>query len=369
MGRRIELRYGVLTGGGDCPGLNPAIRAVVLGLNGDAKGVGFHDGLNGLLGDMSHEVLTMQRVRDIGRKGGTILGSASEGPWTSKVADGKNVGINPQVLEEAATNLDRMGIDSLIVIGGDGTLNTAKQLADYAKVNIVGIPKTIDNDVKGTDFAIGFQTAVDRVVEALGYLQTTADSHHRVCILETMGRNTGWIALEGGRIGNADVICIPEIPPNPESIVRSLHKATKNGYHSSLVAVAEGVSLQGGGQVLQQERIIAENRLGGVADVIEREIEMLEPGKFKMRVSKLGHIQRGGPPVTADIDLAQDLAFEAVNAIRSGHSGVVVKRGRDTLLVPFEEIAGGVRKVDSNSRAVALARSLGITFGDNYGRR
>lgn len=358
-------RIGLLTGGGDAPGTNKFIQEIVEHANGNRSVIGFKDGLNGLLDQKSRINLTRREVRDIGDRGGTILGTASEGPWSAKIGSGETAAIYTWVLDKASENLERWGIDKLVVLGGDGTLQSADQLAQHSGIKVFGATKTIDNDILNTDTAIGHETAIDRVAEACTFLQTHADSHHRVMLLETMGRNSGWLALAGGSIGDARMILIPEITPNIDSIIKSLDRATRSGYHSAIVAVSEGVSLAGGFQVVSERRSDAENRLGGVVRLIEREIKLYEPDRFKIRTTILGHTQRGGSPSTEDKKLAGQLAYGVIRAIDQNTPGVVVKKDGKIQLFPFYEVTGGVKKVDPESDQVLMARSRGISFGDN----
>jgi len=326
------MRVGVLTGGGDCPGLNAVIRAIV------RRGVqefghefiGFRDGWRGPLeGDTVP--LDVQAVRGILPRGGTILGSSRTNPLTDSVASGGRSGV-----ARIAGNLDSLGVDALIVIGGEDTLGIATRLHE-AGVRIVGVPKTIDNDLGATDYTFGFDTAVNIAMEAIDRLHTTAESHHRALIVEVMGRNAGWIALHAGMAGGANVILIPEKPFDIEKVCAYVEHRFQTRY-APIVVVAEGARPVNGDawSAGQQLDAFGHVRLGGVGQMLADEIEK-RTGK-EARCAVLGHIQRGGTPTAFDRVLATRFGLQAIGAVHDGAFGVMVAmRGADVVRVPLAE--------------------------------
>jgi ATP-dependent phosphofructokinase / diphosphate-dependent phosphofructokinase len=312
------MRIGVLTGGGDCPGLNAVIRAVV------RKGVevyghefvGFRDGWRGPLeGDTMP--LDVGTTRGILPRGGTILGSSRTNPI--KVEGG---------IERIETNLSTLGVDGLIAIGGEDTLGVATRLAEHG-LRVVGVPKTIDNDLGATDYTFGFDTAVQIAVDAIDRLHTTAESHHRVLIVEVMGRHAGWIALHSGLAGGANVILIPERPFDIDAVCGYIEKRFARHY-APIVVVAEGAQPKEGTMELQEGELDAFGhvRLGGIGQVLEREIQARTG--FESRQTVLGHVQRGGTPTAFDRVLATRFGLHAIDAMHDGDSGVMVAlRGTD----------------------------------------
>jgi phosphofructokinase-like protein len=319
------MRIGVLTGGGDCPGLNAVIRAVV------RKGtevyghefVGFRDGWKGPLEGTTME-LGVPQVRGILPRGGTILGSSRTNPM--KVDGG---------VERIEGNLRDLGVDALIAIGGEDTLGVATQLAAHG-VNVVGVPKTIDNDLGATDYTFGFDTAVQIAVDAIDRLHTTAESHHRALIVEVMGRHAGWIALHSGLAGGANVILIPERPFDIDKVCDYV-KARFERHYAPIIVVAEGAQPAEGTMALQEGELDAFGhvRLGGIGQVLEREIEARTG--FESRQTVLGHVQRGGTPTAYDRVLATRFGLHAIDAVHEGDSGVMVAlQGTDIVRVPLE---------------------------------
>jgi phosphofructokinase-like protein len=306
------MRIGVLTGGGDCPGLNAVIRAVV------RKGVevyghefvGFRDGWRGPLEGQTME-LDVATTRGILPRGGTILGSSRTNPI--KVAGG---------IEKIEHTLSSLGVDGLIAIGGEDTLGVATRLAEQG-LRVVGVPKTIDNDLNATDYTFGFDTAVQIAVEAIDRLHTTAESHHRVLIVEVMGRHAGWIALHSGLAGGANVILIPERPFDIDQVCAYIEKRFARHY-APIVVVAEGAQPKAGTMELQATELDAFGhvRLGGIGQVLEREIQARTG--FESRQTVLGHVQRGGTPTAFDRVLATRFGLHAIDAIHEGESGVMV---------------------------------------------
>ena len=328
------MRVGVLTGGGDCPGLNAVIRAVVRRgtTEYDIDFVGYRDGWRGPLeGDT--RPLGVPQVRGILPRGGTILGSSRTNP--AKVDGG---------LDRVVENLRTAGVDALIAIGGEDTLGVATQLAQLG-VGVVGVPKTIDNDLSATDFTFGFDTAVNIATEAIDRLHTTAESHHRVVVVEVMGRHAGWIALHSGLAGGANVILIPERPFDLDEVCGYVENRFRTNY-SPIVVVAEGATPATGDMVTSREDLDAFGhvRLGGIGDRLAGEIEQ-RTGK-EARAVVLGHIQRGGTPTAFDRWLATRFGLHAVQAAYDGDFGTMVAlRGTDIVRVPLTEATGTLKTV------------------------
>ncbi len=328
------MRIGVLTGGGDCPGLNAVIRSVVRkGI--DQYGheiVGFTDGWRGLI-EGTTKPLTVASVRGILPRGGTILGSSRTNPF--KVDNG---------VERIQENLVDLGIDSLIAIGGEDTLGVASKLHAEG-VRVVGVPKTIDNDLNATDYTFGFDTAVNIAMEAIDRLHTTAESHHRALIVEVMGRHAGWIALHAGIAGGANVILIPEQPFDLEQVCAYIEHRFKTNYAPIIVA-AEGALPKEGTIAVKEGELDAFGhvRLQGIGQLLEQEIEA-RTGK-EARHTVLGHIQRGGTPTAFDRVLATRFGLSAIDAVQNGAWGqMTALRGTDIVLVPLEEAVGTLKTV------------------------
>jgi len=326
------MRVGVLTGGGDCPGLNAVIRAIVRAgtLDHDCEFVGFRDGWRGPL-EMDTQPLDVKAVRGILPMGGTILGSSRTNPLADSAAQGGKSG-----LERVQENLSTLGMDALIAIGGEDTLGVANRL-HAAGVHVVGVPKTIDNDLGATDYTFGFDTAVNIAMEAIDRLHTTAESHHRALIVEVMGRHAGWIALHAGVAGGANVILIPEQPFDIEEVCNYVQKRFETRY-APIVVVAEGAHPKTvSTQVIDQELdSFGHTRLGGVGQLLAEEIER-RTGK-EARAAVLGHIQRGGTPTAFDRVLATRFGIHAIRAVADGAFGMMVAlHGTDIVRVPIAE--------------------------------
>ncbi|GAA3411863.1 6-phosphofructokinase [Streptosporangium vulgare] len=328
------MRIGVLTGGGDCPGLNAVIRAVVrkgVGVHGH-EFVGFRDGWRGPLeGDTMP--LDIDAVRGILPRGGTILGSSRTNPI--KIEGG---------VEKIKENLAKGGVDALIAIGGEDTLGVAKQLFDKG-VKVVGVPKTIDNDLNATDYTFGFDTAVNIAVEAIDRLHTTAESHHRALICEVMGRHAGWIALHAGMAGGANVILIPEKPFDIDKVCAYVESRFKTRY-APIIVVAEGAHPVEGQMALQAGELDAFGhvRLGGIGENLAKEIEK-RTGK-EARTTVLGHIQRGGTPTAFDRVLATRFGLQAIDAVQDGDFGkMVALQGTDIVRVGLDEATKELKTV------------------------
>ncbi len=358
-------RIGVLTGGGDAPGLNAVIRAVVkTAINGYGWEVmGIEDGYEGLLFNRQPRLLTVNDVSGILERGGTILGTTNRGnPFAyAVVVDGKMEirDLSP----EACARVKGLGLDCLIVIGGDGSLRIALQLSQMG-VPIVGIPKTIDNDLNATDITFGFDTALHTATDALDKLHSTAESHHRVMILEVMGRDAGWIALECGLAGGADVILIPEIPFTLESICRTIEARDKMGRKFSLIVVAEGAHPRDGKQIYLEEALPGSvARLGGIGN--ELAVMLKSWVQHEVRAIVLGHLQRGGSPSPFDRILGTRLGAAAVRAVAAGAFGKMVALHTPNIVtVALEETVGVQKMVDPNGERVLTARGMGIGLGD-----
>jgi ATP-dependent phosphofructokinase / diphosphate-dependent phosphofructokinase len=337
------MRIGVLTGGGDCPGLNAVIRAVVrkgVAVHG-FEFVGFRDGWKGPLEGLTME-LGIPQVRGILPRGGTILGSSRTNPFQ---IDGG--------VEQIKDNLASTGVDALVAIGGEDTLGVATRLADLG-VDVVGVPKTIDNDLSGTDFTFGFDTAVNIAMEAIDRLHTTAESHHRALVVELMGRHAGWIALHAGFAGGANVVLIPEVPFDIEEVCDLVRKRFETRY-SPIIVVAEGaVPREGGDMTLVSGEVdsFGHVRLGGIGERLAAEIEQRTGAEARAVV--LGHVQRGGTPTAFDRWLATRFGLHAIDAVADRDFGkMVALRGTDILRVPLVEGTGELKLVSPEEYAEA----------------
>ena len=332
----LSVRIGVLTGGGDCPGLNAVIRAIVRrGIDDHGDGIlGFLDGWRGPLEGIQEE-LTIESTRGILPRGGTILRSSRTNPF--KRDDGPDL---------VRATLDSNGVDGLIAIGGEDTLGAAARLHGEHGLPVIGVPKTIDNDLAGTDMTFGFDTAIQIATDAIDRLHTTAESHNRVMIVEVMGRHAGWIALHSGLAGGADVILIPERPFDIEEVCRLIRRRHSRGRYFSIVVVAEGaVPMEGTMETMSgPEDEFGHARLGGIGQRLEREIE--ERTGYESRATVLGHIQRGGTPTAFDRVLATRLGLAAADAAHEGNWGVMpALRGTRIQLVPLSEAVADLRTV------------------------
>jgi len=358
-------KIGVLTAGGDCPGLNAVIRAVTKSAiqKGGIQVVGFRDGYDGLVND-STIMLDNRDVSGILTLGGTILGTSNiANPYSFPVETGSKV-VFKDFSKKAITNYRKHSLDALIAIGGDGTLSVAKKLSRDG-LNIVGVPKTIDNDLSCTDFTFGFDSAVMTATEAIDKLHSTAQSHHRVMILEVMGRYAGWIALYSGVAGGADVILIPEIPYKMNSIFTKLKERKKKGKRFSIIVVAEGARARGG--KLTVARVVEKShdklRLGGVANSLGAEIE--KTTGFETRATILGHLQRGGSPTPYDRNLATRFGCAAFELAMKGTFGRMVALQKESITsVKIEDAVGKLKLVPRSHELVKAAKNVGTSFGD-----
>lgn len=357
-------RIGILTGGGDAPGLNAVIRAVVkTAINQyGCEVLGIRNGYDGFLEKDGIIPLGIEDVRGILPRGGTILGAANRGnPYARKVIrDGQEVTID--VSDEIVKGIKEQKMDALLVLGGDGTLHIAHELAQKG-VPVIGVPKTIDNDIGGTEITFGFDTALNIATEALDRLHTTAESHHRAMVVELMGRDAGFIALNAGVSGGADVILIPEIPFKFESIMKKINDRANKGRKFSLLAVSEGAKPQGGGQVYSRKGDeVYVPRLGGIGQMVA---EYIEDRGFESRVTVLGHVQRGGTPTAFDRWIATRYGAAAVRlAARGGFDRMVALKGGEIADISLEEATAKPKRVNPEGDAVITARNIGISFGD-----
>jgi len=360
-------RIAVLTGGGDCPGLNAVIRGAVKGAHFEhnIKVVGIEDGYAGLV-EKRYRLLHPDDVSGILYRGGTILGTSNRDNPFKYFTDAKGNPVSQGVdrSEEAIANLTEMGAEALIAIGGDGSLTIAYELSQKG-VPVVGVPKTIDNDLGATDVTFGFDTAITTATEAIDKLHTTAESHHRVMILEVMGRYAGWIALHSGIAGGGDVILIPEIPYDMDRVCAAILERKKQGKKSSIVVVAEGAKPKGGEMVVA--KVVKDSpdplRLGGIGNKVGEEIE--KRTGIETRTTVLGHVQRGGSPTPYDRILGTRFGVEAVRQVVARNFGTMVAlRGADIVAVPILEAVGKLRKVDPEGELVKVAREVGTSFGD-----
>lgn len=330
------MRIGVLTGGGDCPGLNAVIRAIVRKAerhHGDVV-LGFRDGWRGML-DQEFEVLDVERMRGTLPRGGTVLGTSRDTPYR-----------HPDGIEKLRACMADHQIDALIVIGGEGTLSVARKIQDEGAAPVIGIPKTIDNDIDGTEVTFGFDTAVAIATEAIDRLHTTAESHDRVMVVEVMGRHVGHIAVTAGLAGGATMTLIPEQPFDIEAVAESIRRRHQRGRFASIVVVAEGALPQEGTMPAPDYEIdqFGHQRLGGIADRVASEIE--QRTGYETRVTVLGHVQRGGSPTAYDRVLCSRYGVAAVEAVHDGAFGqMVALRGGSIVTVPLAEATGRIKTV------------------------
>jgi ATP-dependent phosphofructokinase / diphosphate-dependent phosphofructokinase len=360
----MAKRIGILTGGGDCPGLNAVIRAVVKHAHGSYgwDTLGIRDGFKGLYEGQYME-LDPAKTRALLTRGGTILGSSNNAnpfAYPVKLPDGR-VEIH-DVSKTCLRNLARLDLEGLIVVGGDGTQSFGHKFYQ-AGAQIVGVPKTIDNDLEATEYTIGFQTAIEVVTEAIDRLQTTAESHDRIMVVEVMGRYAGWIALNAGMAGGADVVLIPEIEYDPERVVRAIHRRHGRGTSYSVVVVAEGARSKGSEYaVVRQGDATRQEKLGGAGQRLASEI--CELSDYEVRVTVLGHLQRGGTPAAFDRLLATRFGVKAVNLVYQGQFGQVTALiNNEVLAKPLEMAVSKLKLVDPQGELVATARAVGIELG------
>jgi 6-phosphofructokinase 1 len=360
----MAKRIGILTGGGDCPGLNAVIRSVVRYADG-VHGwdvVGIEDGFEGLY----YKRFVDLRPKDVVGllpRGGTILGSSNRGnpaAFPLKLPNGREE--IHDVTEECLSNLQKLQLEGLVVVGGDGTMGIGKAFCDRG-MKVVGVPKTIDNDLEATDYTVGFQTAVETTVDALDRLHTTAESHDRIMICEVMGRYAGWIALSAGMATGADAILIPEIEYDVTRLVDLFHSRAARGTSYSIVVVAEGARPRDGGYaVVRDADPTQQEKLGGAGHRLATELRA--QCDYQVRVTVLGHIQRGGTPCAYDRELATRFGAKAVDLIAEGKFGQVTAiRGNEIIAQPIERAVKKIKLVSPDGDMVRSAKALGVEFG------
>jgi phosphofructokinase-like protein len=357
-----RFRIGVLTSGGDCPGLNAVIRATVTSAHTLGWEVlGFIDGYEGLLSPVNYKILTPENTEGITAKGGTIIGTTNKGRFVAKSGHGEKALIPQPIIDEAKKTLEDLGVRALICIGGDGSLTTADQLFENG-VPVVGVPKTIDNDISATAMTFGFDSAVQCVADALDRLHTTAASHKRVMVLEVMGRYAGWIALHGGLAGGADAILIPEIPFSFERLAAFVDKRMSGGADCTLIVVAEGARAEGADFATLHTDTKGETRLGGIGAHVSEEISN-RTGR-ETRTMVLGHLQRGGAPTTLDRILGTRFGVGAVRMVQDGKFGHMVSYLNYQIgAVTIKEAVGQIKTVPPGGQMVETAKAIGTSFG------
>lgn len=361
----MTKRIGILTGGGDAPGLNAVIRAVVLAAK-EKYGwevFGIKQGFDGLLAGTVPIALTEDSVRNLLSRGGTILGAVNKGnPFLKQVKDSAGEYQQMDMALEGVHKIDALGLDALIVAGGDGTMAIAHSLVQHG-AKIVGVPKTIDNDLAQTDLTFGFDTAVATATEALDKLQTTAESHHRIMVMEVMGRNAGWIALVSGVAGGADAILIPEIPFDMNKVIQKIEKIRSQGRLYSLIVVAEGAApISGEQEFYIRGNPMMQGRLGGIGYLVGN--RLAEEENVDVRVTVLGHVQRGGQPTPRDRWLATRFGALAVELVAQEKWGYMLGLNGNLMSPVLMELAVAQNLVEVNGQMMQVARSIGISFGD-----
>ncbi len=358
-------RIAILTGGGDCPGINAVIRSVTKKaiLQHGIEVIGIEDGYEGLIHNR-YRRLHFEDVSGIITMGGTILGTSNRAdPYKNPTLKGGKT-VFEDVSKTAIANLKKMDVDCLVCVGGDGTLTIAYQLLKDG-IPVVGVPKTIDNDLMGTDVTFGFDSAVAVATDGIDRLHTTAQSHHRAMIIEVMGRNAGWIALHSGAAGGGDIILIPEIPYDINLVAEKVKDRSRRGKRFTLVVISEGAKPMGGQVVVR--RLVADGaepvRLGGVGPVIADQIEKLTG--IESRSVVLGHLQRGGIPTAYDRALATSFGAGAVDLIMANNFGTMIGLQKGSMVpVPLAQVAGAQRKIQPDDPLLLAARSVGACFGD-----
>lgn len=356
-------RIGVLTSGGDCPGLNAVIRGVVRAadkLNWEV--IGFIDGYEGILAPVRYRVLDPKSTAGIMHLGGTILGTTNKGRFVAKKGHGEKARLDPSIIEQTKETLEGLNIECLICIGGDGSLTTAQELFE-AGIPTIGVPKTIDNDIAATAITFGFDSAVACVVDSLDRLHTTARSHKRVMVLEVMGRYAGWIALHGGLAGGADIILIPEIPFTYDAVAQFVKEREASGAFTTMVVVAEGACPKDGTFTSKSVNTGGEAKLGGIGSLVAEEIARQTDKDTRSVV--LGHLQRGGNPTALDRILGTRFGVGAVDLVLEGKFGHMVSyqnyRVGD---VQMKEAISQLKTIQPDNQIVKTCREVGISFGD-----
>jgi len=365
MSKSKKRRIAILTGGGDCPGINAVIRAITKKaiLEYNMEVIGIEDGYEGLIYN-KYRLLSYDDVSGILTLGGTILGTTNKAnPFHYSVENGSQLkykDLSGKVLK----NIEKLGIECLVCIGGDGTLWISHRFYQEG-VPVIGVPKTIDNDIRGTDITFGFNTAVSIATEGIDRIHTTAQSHHRIMLIEVMGRKAGWIALHSGIGGGGDVILIPEIPYQIDKIVDFINKRRATGRHFSIIVIAEGSKPEGGEEVVK--RVVKESaeqiRLGGISFVLGKQLEKMIESESRSVI--MGHLQRGGTPTPFDRVLATRLGSKAVDLVVHKHYGKMVSvKGNYLKDYPLEEVAAGPRLVPTDHELIKAGREIGVCFGN-----
>lgn len=359
-------RVGILTGGGDCSGLNAVIRAVTRTaiIEYHCEVVGIEEGFEGLIFDR-HRILTTENTRDILGLGGTIIGTSNKGnPFGYRQIEEDGSITEQDYSERTVKNYKDLNLDCLFVVGGEGSQEIGFQLHQLG-CPVIGIPKTIDNDLEGTDYTFGFQTAVQVAVDALDRIATTGRSHHRIMLLEVMGRNAGWIALEAGIAGGAHIILIPEIPYDLAKVKEKIRLRAEGGHPFSVIVVGEGACEEDGSQIISEAagtRLQGVPQLGGVGNYLADRLG--QDSDLEVRCTVLGHVQRGGTPVAFDRLLGTRLGSFAVKAAAEGKFGqMVALETPHIVLVPLEDLAGKVRTVSPDNQLIECAEFIGISLG------
>lgn len=366
MNSSSNKRIGILTGGGDCPGLNAVIRGVAKASIGTfgMEVIGIEDGFEGLVDRRVHQ-LNWMNVSGILTQGGTILGTTNRGdPFHWPIAtDGKDIQY-ADLSDHVMQYIGELGLDALVCIGGDGTMSIAHQL-NQKGIPIVGVPKTIDNDIVGTDVTFGFDSAVATATEAIDKIHSTAMSHHRAMVIEVMGRYAGWLALQSGIAGGGDVILIPEISYSLDKVSQVVYDRSKRGRQFSIIVVAEGAKPEGGDLVVQETIAGRPDpiRLGGVGQQVAKAIELAT--RIETRVTVLGHLQRGGTPTAYDRVLSTRFGVAAAEAIATGNVDTMVAlQGHEIVTVPLSEVGGKSRLVQPGDPLLDIARKVGTCMGN-----
>ncbi|MBU3665357.1 MAG: ATP-dependent 6-phosphofructokinase [Chthoniobacterales bacterium] len=355
-------RLGIITAGGDCPGLNAVIRGIVCAAaQRDTEVVGFAEGYEGLLDPSCARLLTPANTRGIESQGGTILGSTNKGRFQLRRGPAGEPVLPDALLRATRHAMEQQRAAALIVMGGDGSLRTALHLS-RAGIRVLGVPKTIDNDLDSTDVTFGFDTAVARVAEAVGELRTTAESHRRVMVVEVMGRQSGWLALHGAVAGGADLVLLPEIPFDGDNIVKFIKESERRGQRSVIAVVAEGARAKSGRQIRRQTST-GDSRLGGIGNYVES-LVAARTGR-ETRCCALGHLQRGGTPTAFDRVLGQQFGVRAVELAADGMFGRMVSyRFGGVTDVALADAVNRRRTVTPDSQILRHARGLGICLGE-----
>lgn len=364
MPRNIK-RIGVLTGGGDCPGLNAVIRAVVKTAHNDygMEVIGFKDGYEGLVENRFVD-LDMKDASGLLARGGTILGTSNRAdPFNFPVMENDDY-VYLDRSSQAVLNFEKLGLDALIAIGGDGTMTASAGMAKKG-IPIIGVPKTIDNDLVGTDITFGFDSAVSSATDAIDKIHTTAQSHHRVMIVEVMGRYAGWLALHSGIAGGGDIIIMPEFPYDLDGICEKIRDRNAMGKNFSIVVIGEGSKIEGGEMVVAKriKHSPEKLRLGGISHQLASQIEGIT--NIECRVTILGHLLRGGTPSPFDRILATRFGVEAVHQmVKEDFGKLVVIRNNEMTSIPLEDVANKMRLVQVDDPMISTALSLGICLGN-----